>query len=210
MGKMKTIIRSLREGERPPEGKPRRYRNGAGYIRLRWLVGLREYVECYEHRFVAGLTTEAVHHINGRRSDNREENLQSMSRADHGKHHNPKSYSPEVLIERYRDWKTTIELGREFHLNRATISRALKTAGVKARTSVDYKSLALPIDLVIRLYKRGWGTVVIARLFGVTPSTVNRRLRDNAIRIRRPGRHLVKEVVGHNAAHGTIVYQRRT
>lgn len=33
---------------------------------------------------------ECVHHINGNKSDNRLENLELISRSDHGKHHLPK------------------------------------------------------------------------------------------------------------------------
>jgi hypothetical protein len=38
-------IKSLSYGDPVPPGEPKRYRSSHGYIRLRWKVGERDYVE---------------------------------------------------------------------------------------------------------------------------------------------------------------------
>ncbi len=62
-------------------------RRGGGYIQVMTEGGWRA-----EHRVVAGLTLHdprIAHHRNGDRTDNRRENLQVMSRAEHMRHHCP-------------------------------------------------------------------------------------------------------------------------
>lgn len=77
--------RQLRAGEPLPEGEPSRYLNDRGYVRLRWLVGVGEYVEVYEHRLVMGIPPREmeIHHINGIKTDNRRANLVALSKSDH-------------------------------------------------------------------------------------------------------------------------------
>lgn len=72
------MIRSLKAGDPIPPGEPRRYLSSHGYVRLRWKVGKRRYVEVYEHRVVDGVVTDApqVHHHNRVKHDNRPENLE--------------------------------------------------------------------------------------------------------------------------------------
>jgi DNA-binding CsgD family transcriptional regulator len=81
-------IRALRDDEELPPIEPHRYLNAAGYVRLRWLVGPDKYVEAYEHRVVAGRPIGLeVHHRNRVKTDNRPENLQSLTKAEHATLH---------------------------------------------------------------------------------------------------------------------------
>src|SRR5258707_5551616 len=75
-------IRTLRADEPIPAGEPRRYKDGRGYVRLRWLVGHAEYVEEYEHRLVAGRPDAEVHHLNGNKADNGRENLLILTKEE--------------------------------------------------------------------------------------------------------------------------------
>lgn len=53
-------IRQLGASEPDPPGVPRRYVNGAGYVRLRWKVGKGEYVERYERDDSGAIVCERV------------------------------------------------------------------------------------------------------------------------------------------------------
>jgi hypothetical protein len=81
-------IRTLDPGEAVPTGKPKRYIEGRGYVRLRWKVGTQSYVETYEHRIVAGaISSVDVHHIDENKQNNDPSNLVVMTRSEHARHH---------------------------------------------------------------------------------------------------------------------------
>ncbi len=62
------------------------FKHGENYRRT-WVNGKREYV----HRLIAGAEAgQVVHHKNGNKHDNRLENLEVMTRAEHGREHFPK------------------------------------------------------------------------------------------------------------------------
>jgi hypothetical protein len=80
-------ITQLRAGEQPPAGArklPATYRNAAGYLRERWQVGQRRYVERYRHRSVARPSGNAeVHHRDGNRANDARSNLENLSPSRH-------------------------------------------------------------------------------------------------------------------------------
>lgn len=150
-----SAIRTLRYDEPLPDSEPRRYRDGGGYVRLRWKVGVNEYVEQYEHRVVAGLPHPRydVHHLNGDRTDNRPENLEVVERGEHASRHGaerPRKYGP------YRSRQAQAKAGR-------ATARRERFAARRAR--------------VRELYDEGMTTTAIAELLGVDSSTVSRDLR---------------------------------
>ena len=83
----RATIRTLRADEPVPVGEPRRYKNGSGYVRLRWKVGPQQYVETYEHRLIAGLPAGEVHHRDHTRDNNDPANLQVLTKHAHAEHH---------------------------------------------------------------------------------------------------------------------------
>ncbi len=94
-GKSPLQCRSLLPGEPIPGGQPRRYISAHGYIRLRWKVGTRSYVEAYEHRLNFGLPARLiVHHKNEDKTDNRPENLEAMTIGEHITHHHKGKPNP--------------------------------------------------------------------------------------------------------------------
>ena len=83
----RATIRSLRADEPLPAGEPKRYKNPAGYVRLRWKVGPQQYVEVYEHRLVAGMPAGEVHHRDHSKDNNADANLAVLSKREHAERH---------------------------------------------------------------------------------------------------------------------------
>lgn len=161
----RAVIRQLRPGEEVPPGQPKRYRTSHGYMRLRWLVGPQQYLETYEHRVRDGVVVRAehVHHINGKRDDNRPENLREMSAEEHNEHHTSgkrgagtfypfrsrgamekaayaeqnrrlREERRQFMVELYKQGRTTPEIADEVGLHHSGVSRHLRSAGAVMRT----------------------------------------------------------------------------
>lgn len=152
-------IRTLRQDEPIPAGEPKRYTDGRGYIRLRWLVGTQTYVEEYEHRVVMGRPLNDVHHINGDKADNRPENLVVLSKREHSELHERQAKDANPI----RGIKTRTLLAQS-----RTIAREQRVAAMRA----DYEA--------------GMTTPQIAAKYGVHNSNVSRALRKTGTRMRPP------------------------
>jgi AraC-like DNA-binding protein len=148
-------IRKLRHDEPVPDGEPKRYRNGTGYVRLRWLVAPQTYVEEYEHRIVAGRPHPRfdVHHLNGVKDDNRPENLRVLTRAEHAALH---GVDRESLYAPYR-------------------SRSAKEKAERARANREKREARR--GRIRELYEEGLTTTEVAAVLGLTAGTVSRELR---------------------------------
>lgn len=157
--KRTATIRTLRTGERIPNGEPRRYPNDQGYIRLRWLVGTQTYVECYEHRVADGYVTDAehVHHDNTVKDDNRPANLVPLTADEHNALHAERNRGKRTwhpyrskrdfdraqrraerrrLIEQMRsmyvdEGASTVEIARRLGIHPSNVSRSLWTIGFR-------------------------------------------------------------------------------
>lgn len=160
------MIRALRADEPLPDGAPRRYRNGAGYIRLRWKVGVEEYVEEYEHRVVMGRPAGMeVHHLDGDKAHNDPSNLIVLTPEAHAELHIALARAAGKFRGRARDreraarrialetvWAerasmyeqgtSTPEIGRLVGLDGSNIYRGLKRRGVQMRGAAEGTRIA--------------------------------------------------------------------
>lgn len=139
------MIRSLPPGSPIPDFEPRRYRNSSGYIRLRWRLGPGDYVECYEHRVVDDHVVAAGvqrHHRNHVRDDNRPENLETLTFAEH--RHEHRAADADAVVQLYTEGFSIPQicrlLGRK---DTGGTYRILASRGVAMRSSEDYRP---PLD----------------------------------------------------------------
>jgi hypothetical protein len=162
----RNVIRALRRDEPIPDTTPKRYRNAAGYVRLRWLIGPQTYVEEYEHRVVAGRPDGDVHHVNGIKSDNRPENLVVLTREEHALLHQQERRDPT-----------------RFGGYRGAEAQA-KAARAEARRVARRELLAT----LRAAYEAGETTPQLAERFGLSPDGVSRALRQAGCLLRSPAR----------------------
>lgn len=133
--KTRTQIRKLLSGEQIPPGEPARYKNAAGYVRLRWKVGVCQYVEVYEHRLIAGLDSPEVHHCNLKTDDNRPENLIPLTSIEHGEKHSRIDGAEAARL--YAEGWSLPRLARRYGVGDVTVLRFFKRRGFKLRSLVD-------------------------------------------------------------------------
>lgn len=181
-------IRFLKPGERVPTGKPRRYHTEHGYIRLRWRIGPRQYVETYEHRVVGDRVTRAehVHHKNHVRDDNRPENLAYISAAEHVDLHSS-GIDTDELVRRYEAGASTLDLARAFGTHAGNVSRMLRAAGVRMRSKKDYAP-QVSKDHLLDLLGGGLRGVRLARHLRISEKRLGALLDEYGIPRLPPGR----------------------
>lgn len=183
----KKSYRQLQPGERLPDGEPKRYVSGAGYMRLRWKVAPYTYVEVYEHRVIAGVVSgEQVHHINGDKLDNRPENLQCVSNPEHRRLH--RKVSPEHLIELYDSGLSVTEVGKLCGLDGAHVSRSIRRYGGASRPPGETNKIKFDTEQIRGWMEEGLSDKAIARRLGVTDIAIKRVRTELGVPPRRPGR----------------------
>lgn len=176
-----------------PDGEPRRYVSAHGYVRLRWKVGTRKYVEAWEHRIVAGAHSgEAVHHRDRVRDNNEPSNLERMDPLEHCRLHGEERRIDRMdqIVAEYVAGATLTELSHKYHCR--GLYRAIARCGVHMRSRVEAgrsRRLAhFDESHMVQFYKSGRGFEDTAREFGVSTSVVQRVLREHGIASRRAGR----------------------
>lgn len=184
---MKNRIRSLKPGEPIPEGEPRRYIEGRGYVRLRWKVGPYAYVETYEHRIVDGRTTAAehVHHRNENHGDNAPENLVNLTAAQHREEH--RRIDHDLAAKMYREGSSTVQIGNLLGCHPSHVSRLLRSAGVTMRSGWPTPT-EVDGDRLRALHASGKRVPSIAQALGVPQNAVRRAMRELDLPPFPPGR----------------------
>lgn len=185
----RNTIRQLRAGDPIPPGQPRRYRSQHGYIRLRWKVGERSYVEVYEHRFVAGLPPGHVHHRNEVKSDNRPSNLEALSPSSHTALHNPFTWDVDEGAKLYQSGWTLLRLEARYGVNHVTIRNGLLSRGVVMRSPARPSCVGHEAATTVRgLHLAGYSAPAIASRLGVTVQPVRDAIRRMGLPRHRAGR----------------------
>ncbi|MDQ1725665.1 MAG: hypothetical protein QOG52_2693 [Frankiaceae bacterium] len=85
------------------------------------------------------------------------------------------------LVERYRVGATVYQLAAEFGIDRKTVARRLKTAGVSLRLA---SPTTADVDEMVRLYDTGLALADVGERLGVGARTVQRHLRQRGVSTR--------------------------
>jgi DNA-directed RNA polymerase specialized sigma24 family protein len=87
----------------------------------------------------------------------------------------------QELIGGYEAGATVFDLGKQFSIDRRTVSAILRRHQVRMRR----RGLSPEqIDEAARLYGQGWSLARIGEKLGVDPTTVHNRLRESGVRMR--------------------------
>ena len=185
---IKTVIKRLPQGDPIPSGTPRRYvQKSTGYIILRWRVGPKQLVECLEHRAVMGNPKGMhVHHKNHDRTDNRPENLEVLSPAEHGAEH--RLIDPAEVRRLYESGMSYPQIAERLGCDNSVALRAGRKVGLVSRSSAEAHTVAVDDRAIAAMYVKGYGTYRIGRAFGVSSTRVLKSLRQSGVTVRGPGR----------------------
>lgn len=186
-------IRTLRADEPRPAGEPRRYADRNGYIRLRWRVGVSQYVEVREHRAVMSADDgRQVHHIDHNPANNDPANLLLVTPEEHQAIHaqERRKVNIPLAVAMYRNGMSTKEIAARMGVDHSNVYRRLAPFGV-LRTEAEAGALRRTHDeddRILELHARGLNAGQIARVVGIGPDAVRCALRRHGRPVGRAGR----------------------
>lgn len=193
----KDRIRRLAPGSTIPDAEPRIYTTSDGYRVWRWKVGPRSYVEALEHRIRDGRVATAahIHHKNHDTIDNRPENLEGLSAREHRHRHAKVDY--EAAWRRYQEGYSTPEVGEEFGVHPATLSRRWRDMGYTLRSVGDGQKAVnrrdIDVERVREMHLAGMRSTRIADELGTTREMVFSIVRDLGLRPHPTGRPSLRD-----------------
>jgi hypothetical protein len=167
--------RTLKPGEAIPTGSYYRKHTKHGYVLRVWRVAPKTYVQCLEHRVVAGVVTrDHVHHVNGIKDDNRPENLQVISPGEHTRIHHTLPVDEGEICRLYSEGWSSLRISAELGIATATILRVLERNDVerrRPRAQVDYEA-------VKAMHADGVRCLAMQRRLGVGRKAIMRAFRE--------------------------------
>lgn len=180
-------VHQYKPGDPEPTPDARRYHNASGYVRLRWRGPDGSLYECYEHRWVMRCfdPTLHVHHRNGVKDDNRPENLEVVTPAEHNLEH--RAYDWDEVRRLYASGLSTIEVCARLGVDPSQVSRILSKFD-EARTISESLSMDLDDDTIRELHVAGVSARRIAKLMGVSSWAIDRRVKLMGLAPNRQGR----------------------
>ena len=200
------MIRTLRADEPVPDGKPRFYRDGRGYVRVRWKIGKGEYIETYAHRLAARANEGHVHHLDHVKDHNDPTNLEILSPTEHAKRHHPRGQIPmKDAVRLYRQGWSPSMLGARYGIAGWTVHRYLRDAGVTMKTHYAGNRIEVNTDLIREWHRAGVRAEEMARRLGLRSSMpVRRAMRELGLPSFPPGRPPIHEHPTESKREGTL------
>jgi hypothetical protein len=162
-----------------------------------------------EHRVVAWDTfgpfdlSMEVHHKNRRKDDNRPNNLQVLTVAEHRWLHGQikRKVNVREAVALYEAGATTPALAKRYDTDQGTISRALRDAGAKMRTAAETVTAGDPsADEVWAAVREARSAADLSATLGVTRPVMRRLMRKYGVPAFPPGaprtRHASGQLAG--------------
>ena len=138
--------------------------------------------------------------MNHDRSDNRPENLEVVSTAEHGERH--ALHDPLEIRRLYEQGLSLPQVGERLGCASSVVLRALRRAGGQTRSLSESQMLPLNNDLIRRLHEGGVRANHIARLLNVSGGAIHPRIKAMALPVHPVGRPSAADI---RRAEATIV-----
>jgi intein-encoded DNA endonuclease-like protein len=81
-----------------------------------------------------------------------------------------------IIIKKYNNGSTTIELGNIYDCSPGTIVNKLKEHNIELRSVSKSHTIKLPINIIIEEYKNGMSTYKLGKKYNCNPHTIRNRL----------------------------------
>ena len=95
----------------------------------------------------------------------------------------------EEIISEYQSGLSTIQLGEKYGVSKSIINNRLRENGVKIRPPRNMKRVDLPMEEIISYYQSGLSTIQLEEKYGVSHTTIGKKLRENGVKL-RPSRSM--------------------